>query len=66
MTARTYHGSCHCGQIRYEADIDLTSGSGKCNCGYCLKTRAWKSFVQPAAFRMLTRPSTAVKREQSV
>jgi len=52
MTLKTYHGSCHCGQVRFEADIDIAKGAGKCNCTICTKTRNWSVLLKPEAFRM--------------
>jgi hypothetical protein len=51
MENKTYTGSCHCGRVKFEADIDLSGGTTKCNCTSCWKKRWWSVAVKPERFR---------------
>ena len=51
---KTYTGSCHCGAVRFEVDMDFASGTSKCNCTSCWKRRWWSVRVTPAGFRPLS------------
>ena len=50
---RKHVGSCHCGAVKFEAQVDTASGSA-CNCTVCTKTAMIGSIVRPEAFKLLS------------
>ena len=52
MTMKVHTGGCHCGAIRFKAEIDLAEGTIKCNCTSCAKARSWLAFVPANRYRL--------------
>lgn len=48
----TYHGSCHCGRIRFELDAEIDRVT-VCNCSVCTKKGILHHRVAAANFRLL-------------
>lgn len=49
----TYHGSCFCGAVAFEAEGDLAQGTVRCNCRFCRKMRYWElRLPDPDGFRV--------------
>jgi hypothetical protein len=48
---KTYSGGCHCGAVRFEADLDLTKPVSHCNCTLCVRRVSSTAIVKPEALR---------------
>ena len=59
---QTYHGSCHCGRVRFEIDAEITRIT-ECNCSICSKKGTLHLRVPPERFR-LTAGEDALTRYQ--
>lgn len=54
-TIKTLTGGCHCGAIRYTAELDLSNLTAqKCNCTICQKTNRLGISVDPEKFKVTT------------
>lgn len=51
---KRYRGSCHCGAVRFEVDLDLTQSSFRCNCSICRRSRFWPAVARESDFRLLS------------
>ena len=51
MALKLHRASCHCGDVVVEAELDLMSGTSRCNCSMCRKSRWWGISVKPPAVR---------------
>ena len=51
--SQTYSGSCHCGNIRFEATGDLQQVM-ECNCSICRRKGAKLWFVPRSQFKLLS------------
>jgi len=48
---QTYAGGCHCGAVRFEAEIDLAKPVTRCNCSICQKIGNTGTTVAPSELR---------------
>lgn len=46
-------GSCHCGKVKFEVELDLSNGVS-CNCSMCLRKGTVLSFVPESQFKLLS------------
>ncbi|HEV7694564.1 MAG TPA: GFA family protein [Hyphomonadaceae bacterium] len=49
-----HSGSCHCGAVKYEADVDLAQPVMSCNCSHCSRKGFLLTFIAPEKFDLKT------------
>ena len=54
MTGRAWHkGGCHCGAVRFEAELPRAFEAEDCNCSICARSGNIHVIVPAARFRLL-------------
>ena len=54
-----YKGSCHCGKVAYEVEMDELEGVMECNCSICSRKGAKMAFAPRAKLKLTTPESNA-------
>jgi hypothetical protein len=52
-TAKTYVGSCHCKNVRFEVTAEI-DGANACNCSICSRVGWLMKSVAPSQFKLLS------------
>ena len=53
MSVQCHHGSCHCGAVAYDVDVDITN-LVSCNCSRCQRLGSVLAFAPRDSFRLLS------------
>jgi hypothetical protein len=52
--SKTYRGSCHCGNVKYDVELDLSGPMLACNCSMCGRTGSLMTFVPADKFKLVS------------
>jgi hypothetical protein len=50
---QTYQGSCHCGAVAYEVELDPIASAMSCNCSMCRRAGSLLAFAPASRFRLV-------------
>lgn len=51
---KTFHGSCHCGAVKFEATMGTPEKAFACNCSMCQRAGWLLAFVKDDAFKLVS------------
>jgi hypothetical protein len=53
MTTKTHKGSCHCGAVKFEVELEEGKPGSRCNCSICTKTNVFSALGKPSSMSLL-------------